>query len=71
MLFSKAQQEGRFYGISVGNDSPMINYLLFTDDTMFFCRSDSKAFSVLMSILRQYDSVSRQMINKTKSAITF
>ena len=70
-LCSKAQQDGSLPGVRVGLGIPRINHLLFADDTMFFCKSDSKSCSVLMKILHRYESVSGQKINKAKSAITF
>jgi len=70
-LCLKAQQDGSLPGIRVSKGSPMINYLLFADDTMFFCRSDAKSCKALMTILQKYEAASGQMINKTKSAITF
>jgi len=40
-LCKKAQQDGVLIGLRVSKGSPKINHLLFVDDTIFFCRSDS------------------------------
>lgn len=70
-LCIKAQQDGVLSGLRVSKGSPMINHLLFADDTMFFCRSDPKSCKALFNILQKYEVASGQMINKAKSAITF
>lgn len=40
-LCNKAQISGKLEEIRVATNSPRVNHLLFADDTMFFCRSDS------------------------------
>ncbi|KAG7584818.1 Ribonuclease H domain [Arabidopsis thaliana x Arabidopsis arenosa] len=70
-LCSKAQSNGTLPGIKVARASPPINHLLFADDTMFFCKSSPVCCSTLTRILEQYEKVSGQCINLTKSAITF
>jgi len=70
-LCQKAQQNGDLLGIRVSKGSPRLNHLLFADDTMFFCRSDITSCKNLMIILKKYEQASGQMINKSKSAITF
>ncbi|CAA7050644.1 unnamed protein product [Microthlaspi erraticum] len=70
-LCNKAQQEGTLPGIRVATRSPRVNHLLFADDTMFFCRSDTKSCIELMKIIHKYEAASGQKINKAKSAITF
>jgi len=70
-LCKKAQQDGKLPGLRVAKGSPRLNHLLFADDTMFFTRSDPKSCRALLLILQRYEAASVQMINKTKSAITF
>lgn len=70
-LCSKAQEEGRLPGIKVARNSPSLNHLLFTDDTMFFCKSDQGTCQALVTILEKYEAASGQSINLQKSAVTF
>lgn len=70
-LCSKAQDQGSLQGIKVARNSPSLNHLLFADDTMFFCKSDSASCRELMNILEKYEVASGQSINLLKSAVTF
>jgi len=70
-LCRKAQQNDALSGLRVSKGSPRVNHLLFADDTMFFCRSDPKSCKTLLRILKKYEEASSQMINISKSAITF
>lgn len=69
-LCRKAQENGSLLGVRVARNSPQINHLQFTDDTMFFCRSDSASCSALSIILSQYEAVSGQSINMAKLLVT-
>lgn len=70
-LCKKAQSEEKLTGIKVGKESPRINHLLFADDTMFFCKSDSQECNTLLNIIHRYEMASGQKINPQKSAVTF
>lgn len=70
-LCRKAQEEKKLEGIRVATNSPRINHLLFADDTLFFCRTNDKSVSALLSILALYEQASGQRINTEKSGITF
>lgn len=70
-LCRMAAIEGNLQGIKVAGGCPEVNHLLFADDTMFFCSASSSSSSNLLQILAQYEAASGQMINKSKSAITF
>lgn len=70
-ICSKAQARGKLPGIRVARASPLINHLLFADDTMFFYKSSPACCLALTTILEQYEAMSGQSINLLKSAITF
>lgn len=70
-LCLKAQNEGSLQGIRVATECPRVNHLLFTDDTMFFCRTNQQSINKLNEILKLYEQASGHMINKQKPAITF
>ncbi|XP_013718786.2 uncharacterized protein LOC106422541 [Brassica napus] len=56
-LCDKALSDGTLSGVCVSRASPAIDHLLFADDTMFFCKSNTASV--------------RQHINFAKTAITF
>lgn len=70
-LCREAERRGRLQGIRVARGSPRINHLLFADDTMFFCQASKDCCESLLQLLHDYEKASGQMINKTKSSITF
>ncbi|CAA7023512.1 unnamed protein product [Microthlaspi erraticum] len=70
-LCRRAQRDGTLPGIRVARGSPLINHLLFANDTMFFCKSNKKNCETLHQILQTYEEASGQVINLGKSSITF
>ncbi|XP_009127063.3 uncharacterized protein LOC103851935 [Brassica rapa] len=70
-LCSKAQLSGNLPGIRVSRNSPRINHLLFADDTMLFTNCDQRSCATLKTILQDYENASGQMINASKSSISF
>jgi len=50
---------------------PRINHLLFTDDTMFFCKTNVSSCNELKVILKKYELASGQQINGGKSSVSF
>ncbi|XP_018460851.1 uncharacterized protein LOC108831839 [Raphanus sativus] len=67
----EAARKGTLQGIRVARRCPRINHLLFADDTMFFCLASQTSCEALLTILADYGKASGQMINKSKSSITF
>ncbi|KAG5632630.1 hypothetical protein H5410_004347 [Solanum commersonii] len=47
--------------------SPEINHLSFADDTILLCSGDRVSVIKIMKILKDYEAISRQMVNKSKS----
>lgn len=70
-LCRNAQENNTLQGIRVATNSPRVNHLLFADDTLFFCRTNTKSLSTLKKILQLYEEASGQKINAQKSGITF
>lgn len=66
-----AQEEKKLMGIRVATNSPRINHLLFADDTLFFCRTNSTSVSALLEILSLHELAFGQCINPLKSSIMF
>lgn len=70
-MCKKTEREGRLQGVRVARGSPRVSHLLFADDTMIFCLASSTSCENLRLILKEYERASGQMINTTKSSITF
>ena len=62
-------QKGLMKGISIATNC--LNHLLFSDDTMFFCKANKRNAETLKALLTAYEAVSSQLINKQKSSIFF
>ncbi|XP_010451797.1 PREDICTED: uncharacterized protein LOC104733977 [Camelina sativa] len=67
----RSQQQDRLTGFSFNETCPTIQHLLFADDSLFICRATKEECEELMRCLKLYGKASGQVINFTKSAITF
>lgn len=70
-LCKNAQASDRLKGLQVSRKIPFVNHLLFADDMMFFCKTNTRNCEVLCDILRRYELSSGQCINLSKSTVTF
>ncbi|KAL0346378.1 UNVERIFIED_CONTAM: putative mitochondrial protein, partial [Sesamum calycinum] len=70
-LLQVAEREGRLQGVSICRASPSISHLLFTDDTLIFCRASTKSTRAVLDVLEVYRWVSGQEINFSKSSVAF
>ncbi len=71
-LLDRAVKEGLFSGFSVGTlaeNSLMVSHLLFVDDTLIFCGTDSEQISNLRYVFTWFEAVSGLKINLSKSEI--
>ncbi|KAG7584349.1 Ribonuclease H-like superfamily [Arabidopsis suecica] len=67
----KAELENLITGIKVSTASPSVSHLLFADDSLFFCKANKEQCGVILGILKQYEAVSGQQINFSKSSLQF
>ncbi|KAG7556675.1 Reverse transcriptase domain [Arabidopsis suecica] len=67
----KAELDKLITGIKVATASPSVSHLLFADDSLFFCKANKEQCGVILGILKQYEAVSGQQINYSKSSIQF
>ncbi|XP_056847457.1 uncharacterized protein LOC108816806 [Raphanus sativus] len=70
-MMNKAMDDRSLLGIKIAVQAPSVNHLLFADDSLFFSLANVKAAKKLKKIFTEYESISGQAINLTKSSITF
>lgn len=59
-------QESQYIGYGLPKWSPKINHLSYADDTILFCSGDKVSIIKIIHILRRYEEVSEQLINKSE-----
>ncbi|XP_010472440.1 PREDICTED: uncharacterized protein LOC104752070 [Camelina sativa] len=67
----RSHQQERLTGFRFNESCPVIQNLLFADDSLFVCQSTKEECEELMLCLQSYGKASGQMINLSKSAVTF
>jgi hypothetical protein len=70
-LITKAQMNSEIHGVKVANGAPAISQLLFTDDSLLFCRATTKEAATIGNIIEDYQEASGQLVNMDKSEIMF
>ena len=67
----KVERGKQLTGMKVVRAYPSISHLLFADNSIFFCKAQSKECQTILIILKEYVVVSGQLINLDKSSIQF
>ncbi|XP_074378628.1 uncharacterized protein LOC141720172 [Apium graveolens] len=70
-ILRRYEEVGLLHGCKIARGAPSISHMLFTDDCYFIFRASRVEASIMKDILQQYQNVSGQMINSSKSNITF
>lgn len=70
-IMNKAEEEKRIIGLRLTKKFPLVQHLLFADDSMFLCKANFKEGMKILQCLNLYGDASGQEINFLKSAITF
>ncbi|KAL5794381.1 hypothetical protein ACOSP7_002975 [Xanthoceras sorbifolium] len=70
-LLAAAERDKAIRGITCGRGGPSISHLFFSDDSLFFLRTEVSDCIQVQSILSVYERVSGQTINREKSAVCF
>ncbi|XP_038698582.1 uncharacterized protein LOC119996123 [Tripterygium wilfordii] len=70
-ILSQARNTGLLRGIKVARASPSVSHLFFADDSLIFCRATVDDCNNVKTSLRLYEKVLGQLINYTKSALSF
>lgn len=58
-------------GVRVSRHAPWISHLLFADDCLVFTQASKWGADRVAAILEDYNRASRQLVNKSKSAVFF
>ena len=70
-LLRKFESNSLVQGQQVSRGAPPISYLLFVDDSIFFCKESNEEAKAVTEVLRDCEEVSGQQFNFNKSSITF
>ena len=70
-LLQQAESEGKIEGIKICRGAPLVNHLLFADDSLIVMKASSSGAQALKQIMCKYELASGQVINKDKSSILF
>ncbi|KAL9659040.1 hypothetical protein QQ045_018605 [Rhodiola kirilowii] len=71
MKVNEYQKRGKLNGIKICRGAPEVTHLLFADDSLFFLRANMKNAENLRRILSEYEMLSGQKVNLSKSEIYF
>lgn len=67
----KEEREKRLTGLKIARASPPISHLIFSDDSLFFCKATVQECGVILQLFKEYEKASGQQINFLKSSIQF
>jgi hypothetical protein len=70
-LLLQADRLGELEGVPTSKRGPQLNHLFFVNDSLLFYRADLGHWNRLSVILKNYEEVSRQKLNTSKTGIYF
>lgn len=59
-----------YKGFHMNSNGPQINHLSFADDSILFCNGSKRPLEMILRVLKTYEDVSGQLMNKDKSCFT-
>lgn len=62
---------GKLNGVRLSREGPTVHHLLFADDSLLLCKATAEEGAEIVKRLKLYGDASGQMINTSKSSITF
>ncbi|KAL0006736.1 hypothetical protein SO802_008238 [Lithocarpus litseifolius] len=70
-MLKKEEKEGHIKGVAVSRGAPSVSHLLFTDDCILFCKASVLECDRVLKVLKDYERVSGQKLNKEKTSLYF
>lgn len=70
-LIKRHERLGLLHGVKVARRAPVVSHLFFADDSFLFFRTNQTEASTIKQILAIYGGASGQLVNFTKSFISF
>lgn len=70
-LLLREENRGTLHGIKISRQAPAISHLMFADDTMIFCRANTREATSILNCLDTYEKWSGQSFNRGKSKVFF
>ena len=68
-MLKREEGVGHIKGIAVSKGALRISHLLFTDDSIVFCRATVKECDRVIKVLKDYEEDSGQKLNKEKTSL--
>ena len=70
-LIKRAKNNGDIHRFYLCKRGPKLTHLLFTDDSLLFCRAIMEECGKVLEILNMYEEASGQKVNRSKTALFF
>lgn len=70
-LINQAELNGAITGLQFSSQGPAIHHLFFADDSLFVCKAELEEIKTLFGILWTYGEATGQIVNISKSSLTF
>ena len=70
-LIKRAENNGDVHGFSLCRRGPKLTHLLFTNDSLLFCRATKEECGKVMEILNLYEMATGQKVNRSKTSLFF
>jgi hypothetical protein len=70
-IILQAVEEGKWKGIKVGKNGPMISHLMFADDLLLFGEATEEQMECVIDSLNNFCSMSGQEVSQDKTSVIF
>lgn len=70
-MIKRAYVNRSLHGVSIARNAPTITHLFFADDSVIITRATVSEAETILCLLKEYEVMSRQMINMEKSEVSF